>query len=205
MSIMNQHRETIATYDQSAQQLAEYFAGVGARTADIDRGLELAGAGPDARVVEMGCGDGRDAAEIVKRVGWYQGVDPSEGLLKIARQRLPQASFVKADALSYQYPQDLDAIFAFASLLHVDKDDFRVAAEHASLALRGGGVLYLSLKERPEYQAELKKDHFGERMFYFYNPQVITKLIGSLLTPVYEDHQTIGHTTWFTMALRKDS
>lgn len=35
------HDETIATYDNSAQELAAFFAGIGPRTMLIEKGLEL--------------------------------------------------------------------------------------------------------------------------------------------------------------------
>jgi hypothetical protein len=62
---MNWHERTLQTYNESAEELAEQFKGIGARTQDIERGLSLTGSGRNARVVEIGCGDGRDAEEIV--------------------------------------------------------------------------------------------------------------------------------------------
>lgn len=73
MSDANQ-RITISTYDKSAKELAEYFKGHGTRVEDIELALKLAGSPKNAKVVEVGCGDGRDAAEIVMRVGSYIGL-----------------------------------------------------------------------------------------------------------------------------------
>lgn len=201
---MNWNDQTIKTYDDSAEELAGYFKGFGARTEDIERGLQLAGAGANnAQVVEIGCGDGRDAEEIVRRTAWYEGFDPSQGLLDIARKRLPETSFIQADALTYDYPEKLDVIYAFASLLHVNRTDMTTALSNAATALKDGGILYLSLKERPSYQEEAKNDQYGSRMFYYYNPAAIQEVMHDSLKIVYEDHQTIGHTDWFTLALQK--
>lgn len=200
---MDWNTETIETYDKSAKELAEYFKGIGARTEDIERAIELAHAGSKARVVEIGCGDGRDAEEIVPRVAFYEGYDPSEGLLEIARKRLPGTSFIKADALTYNYPENLDVVYAFASLLHVDKTDFKRALEKIAAALRTGGIAYISLKERPAYEAEVREDEFGKRMFYYYHPTVVKALAEDLFEPVHEAHYTIGHGKWFRIALRK--
>lgn len=82
---------TVQTYDQAAERLAADMGTIGPRVADIERALALAKAGPGARVVEVGCGDGRDAVDIVPRVAWYQGFDPSKGLLALAHKRLPDA------------------------------------------------------------------------------------------------------------------
>lgn len=200
----NWDARTIETYDRSAEQLAEYFAGIGPRVADIERGLGLAGVGSTAKVVEIGCGDGRDAVEIVPRVASYEGVDPSAGLLELARKKLPDVSFVLADALTYKYPTNLDVIFAFASLLHVDIDGMGDALDYASAALRPGGIYYMSLKEREVYTQELQTDQYGERMFYYYTPEIIELQAGFGFDPVYVDHQQVGSTQWFTLALQKN-
>jgi SAM-dependent methyltransferase len=200
---MDWQEKTIQTYDTSADALAQYFAGHGARTDDIDRALELAGAGTDARVVEIGCGDGRDAAEIIPKVGWYEGFDPSQGMLQIARRKLPKASFVEADALRYDFPENLDVVFAFASLLHVNRRDFTAVSQKVGAALRPGGIFYLELQERDTYQEELQTEPFGPRMFYFYNPQVVEDIAGMSFSATHEDHYAIGSKHWFTLALQK--
>jgi SAM-dependent methyltransferase len=200
---MDSATQTIDTYNKSAKELAEKFRGIGARTDDIELALDLAGVGKDARVVEIGCGDGRDAEEIVQRVAWYEGVDPSDGLLDIAKSRLPETLFITATATSYDYPDNLDVVYAFASLLHVDREDLKSVFSIVALALNEGGIFYISLKERSEYTEELQEDQFGTRTFYYYNPAVIKEIAGESFESVHEGHQTIGSTDWFTIALKK--
>lgn len=156
----------------------------------------------DAKVVEIGCGDGRDAEEIIKRTAWYEGFDPSEGLLRLARKKLPHARFVKTDASAYEYAPDLDVVFAFASLLHVDMEEFNHVLDKVRRALKPGGIFYVSLKEKPAYHEEAKQDMFGERMFYYYSVDDILQMAGGNFACVHEDHQTIGKTVWFTLALQ---
>ena len=200
---MDWQKKTIQTYDDSAQALAEYFKGLGPRVSDIQLGLKLAQADENAHVVEIGCGDGRDAKEIVKQVAWYQGFDPSNGLLEIARRTLPDTSFVQADALSYDYPDNLDVVYAFASLLHVNKNDMDEVFTKVGISLRQSGIFFISLKERDMYTEEVKKDQYGERMFYYFNPDIIKSLAANHFITVHEDHQKIGSTDWFTIALKK--
>lgn len=200
---MDWNAQNIKVYDESADDLARHFRGIGSRTADIKRALKLANKTDGAKVVEIGCGDGRDAVEIVKRSVLYEGFDPSKGMLDIAKTRVKNASFVIDDALSYKYPSDVDVIFAFASLLHVDKTDLIDVFRKVHKSLRDNGIFYISLKERDSYQEEIKKDQHGERMFYYYNLLIIKHIAGSGFIPVYEDHQAIGKTNWFTIALRK--
>lgn len=196
--------QTVRTYDNSAVALSEYFSSIGPRVVDIERGIELSGVGRYARVVEIGCGDGRDAAEIVSRISSYEGFDPSEGLLNIARRKLPSTSFVLADALSYGYPWGVDIVFAFASLLHINKEDLKEVFSKVAKSLGSGGIFYISLKERKEYTEEIKRDEYGERIFYYYYPDLIKQIAGDGFLAVWEDRQTIEKTDWFTIALKKN-
>ena len=78
-------------------------------------------------------------------------------LLKIAPKSAPNGSFVLADTLTYKYPKDMDVIYAFASLLHVNKTDLFKVFEKTSQSLKKDGVLYISLKEKLLYIEEVKK------------------------------------------------
>lgn len=201
---MVQNNITIQTYDRSAAGLSKYFQGIGPRIDDMNCALQLAGcAVGQGSVVEIGCGDGRDAAEIYRLVEKYVGFDPSIGLLEIARKNLPQINFILSDALSFSYPENLDLVIAFASLLHVDAQEFSSVLQKVHKALKAGGIFFISLKERPEYQMESRIDEFGERIFYYYNPKVITDSAEGLFTTVYEDHKIIGKTPWLIIALKK--
>jgi trans-aconitate methyltransferase len=196
---------TIASYDKHAEELAAYFAGIGSRSDIIKEALELAGNPEDPRVVEVGCGDGRDAEDIVPLVSWYEGFDPSVELIKMAQKRLPGISFVKAGALSYSYPADLDVIYGFASYLHLNKDDFTEACHKAAACLHSGGILAMTLKERDTYQEELVEDKFGKRWFYYYDEVTIRKLLGEDFEIVRIEHQILKRKTakWLVIMAKK--
>lgn len=196
-------QQTIDTYNKSAKRLAEYFSGIGARTEDIQRAFELNNNPEHARVLEIGCGDGRDAVEIIKRAGWYEGFDISKELIRIAESRQLDAKFTIADAVDFEYPTNLDVVFAFASLLHLDKAEVSAVLRKVHHVLKPGGIFYISLKYRDEYISEVKKDQYGERLFYFYTPELIQDLAGDAYETVFQDKKTIGRTAWFEIALRK--
>jgi SAM-dependent methyltransferase len=202
---MNWYDETIKVYDKAATELAEHFAGVGPRINDIEIALKLAKMPPNsAKVIEIGCGDGRDAKEISKRVAWYEGFDPSQKMLDIAVGRhIKNGSFVIGDAINYDYPKSLDVVYSFASLLHSNRQDLPVIFDKVAGALKTGGIFYISLKERDEYTEEIKNDDYGSRMFYYYNPDIIKQIAGNQFECLYEDKQKIGKTDWFTIALKK--
>jgi SAM-dependent methyltransferase len=204
MSEVNWSEKTLETYNRFAPELAEYFATIGPRTGDINRAFEFVKDTDQPHVLEIGCGDGRDALEIVAKTSNYIGIDPSSGMLDIARQKVPQGKFELSGAVEYDFPDDLDLIFAFASLLHLDKDDVKKVFDKSADALRSNGVFYVSVKYRPEYTEEVQTDKFGERMFYYYQPELIKELATERFDTIYEDSQKIGGTEWRTIALRNN-
>jgi trans-aconitate methyltransferase len=175
----NLRQATIDTYDLSADALAEYFRGIGPRVKDIDLAFELAGNPKEARVLEIGCGDGRDAKDIINKASWYRGFDISSALINLAKTHVPNGNFEIADAAMYEYPENLDIVFAFASLLHLDKDEVQKVLNSVHTALNPGGI------------------------FYFYNPDIISALAGDGYEVVSTTHQQLSNTKWFEIALQK--
>lgn len=196
-------QQTIDTYNKSAKELAEYFKGIGPRNEDIDRAFDLAGEPQSARVLEIGCGDGRDAKQIEKRAKWYLGFDISEELIKLAKDFVPTAKFEVGDANTFDYPKDLDVVFAFASLLHLDKDQMKSVLAKIHESLKPNGILYMSLKYSPHYVEKIKEDKYGVRQFFFYSSEVVKSLTGNLYKMVFEQQHTIKEQEWLEIALRK--
>jgi len=198
-------KTTIATYNHAAPELAAYFAGIGSRLDIIKEALELASKPHGVRVVEVGCGDGRDAEDIVPLVEWYEGFDPSIELIKLAKKRSLRANFVQADAVSYDYPTELDVIFGFASYLHLNRDDFTTACHKAAASLRPGGVLAMTLKERDSYQEELVEDEFGKRLFYYYDEVTVEEILKKDFGAVKVEHRTLTRKTakWLVVLAKK--
>jgi SAM-dependent methyltransferase len=193
---------TIASYDNNALQFHEYFAGF-SMSNDIEKGLEYAGLqSGQGKVVEIGCGDGRDAQVIIPKVYEYYGFDPAPKLLDIARHTSPNANFSVSDALSYAYPEDIDFVYAAASLLHLNKEDLAGVFSSLSDKMRAGGVLLATFKESKEYIEVEKNDEFGKRLFYHYSVNDILECAGDKFELIDENHILIGSTPWLTVFIK---
>lgn len=196
-------QQTIITYNNSAKELAEYFKGIGSREDDIELALRLANSPTGARVIEVGCGDGRDAVEIVKRVGWYVGFDISEGLIELAREKVPTGMFQVADVNDYDFPSNIDVVFAFASVLHISSEELGRVFDKLYKCLKPKGIFFVSVKYAPAYAEKMISDRFGSRQFYFYNEEVLTNLAGSKFEIASSERYKIGNGDWLKMSFRK--
>jgi SAM-dependent methyltransferase len=79
--------------------------------------LDAVGAGPGTRLLDVGCGSGLAAVLAAKRGARVSGLDAAEGLLAIARERLPEGDFRIGDL--EELPWDagtFDAVTAFNSI-----------------------------------------------------------------------------------------
>jgi ubiquinone/menaquinone biosynthesis C-methylase UbiE len=104
-------------YDTRAPKYDEWYLGVG-RFADRDRpdwNEELADliamieALPPKRTLDVACGTGFLTCHLN---GEITGLDQSARMLETARERMPEATFVRGDALQLPFPDDsFDRVF----------------------------------------------------------------------------------------------
>lgn len=100
---------------------------------------------PNARVLDLGCGAGRDAAAFLARGCRVSAMDPSPELA--ARTASPLGIDVTvARAQDLDADAAYDGVWACASLLHVPIAETPAVLARIARALAPGGVLYASYK-----------------------------------------------------------
>ncbi len=103
------------------------------------------------RILDIGCGTGRHAIELVKRGYQVTGFDLSEAQLRRAREKAAAAGvsidFQRRDATQPHFNNEFDAAIMFCegafSLMETDEKNYAVLV-HAATALRPGGKLMLT-------------------------------------------------------------
>jgi SAM-dependent methyltransferase len=101
-------------------------------------GAAAANANGTLRILDLGCGDGRNFAELLRRHPnvEYVGVEPSGGDAEAARRNLPGAEIINASAYDLQL-EPADAIASFSVLEHVVDRDAYFASIRNNLAPAG--------------------------------------------------------------------
>lgn len=198
------HRAARATYDISADQFSQHYDQIGPREGDIELAFALAGNPTNARVLEIGCGNGRDARAIMRHATHYTGIDISEKMLLIARTKLPEGNFERADAAEFTYKGPYDVVFAFALIRHMDLEEVTDVLKAVNHSLRPGGVLYISSNYGVKYEPiDLPSPVGGTRRVFTYNPNIIQKHSSSRLRLVYQTRDTVDGREWFEVAMQK--
>ena len=99
-----------------------------------------------ARILDLGCGSGRDTLAF-RRLGFeVVPVDGSEGMCRIASENTG-SEVRRLDFLDLDYVDEFDGVWACASLLHLRPEEIPDVMGLVRRALRSGGVFFLSFKE----------------------------------------------------------
>lgn len=131
-----------AWYDANAD---EFFG----HTKDLDtseaRTRFMAALADGARVLDAGCGSGRDSLHFLRAGLDVDALDASAGMVRLAREHtgLPVAH---ADIMDVTPRGDYDGVWAMASLIHLDRAELPRALALLGRCLRPGGVMMVSLR-----------------------------------------------------------
>jgi SAM-dependent methyltransferase len=161
--------ETRPFYDESAQAYAESTL-----AADLRPTWELLTSSlrPDALILDLGCGAGRDLKYFAERGYRVVGVDYSRALVEIARRHSGQPVELM-DFRSLDFPEDtFDAVWAIASLLHLARADIDQVLGQIRRVLKPGGLFVASMKkghgervdERGRFFSEYLPDQWRDRL-----------------------------------------
>lgn len=94
-----------------------------------------------SRVLDLGCGSGVPVARDLTAAGWrVTGVDISDVQIRRARELVPQAEFIRADATTVDFgAESFDAVVSFYALIHIPLAEQLPLLERAAAWLRPGG------------------------------------------------------------------
>lgn len=163
----------------------------------LDRFLSLLPTAPS--VLDIGCGMGEPIARhLIERGCAVTGIDSSEPLIALCRQRFPEQSWQVADMRSLALGQRFDGLIAWDSFFHLTPNDqrrmfplFRAHAEEGAALLftsgPGHGEAIGSFEGEPLYHASLDPAEY--RSLLSENGFIV-------VDHVAEDPECGGHTVW---------
>lgn len=133
---------TVQFYDANALEYSQ-------RTVDVDlsslydRFLPLIPAG--GRILDAGCGSGRDVRAFLERGFSAIGIDASQALVSQARL-LTGVNCQTVRLENVEFDRCFDGVWACASLLHIQKQKVVDVLSRLRRALTDGGVMFASIR-----------------------------------------------------------
>ena len=136
------NNNTINYYNNNAE---EYFAT--SKDVDLDklrkRFLSYLPAG--ARIIDVGCGSGRDVRAFLDMGFDAVGLDASSELAKLASEQLG-IKITVGDMSSWVADEPYDGIWSCASLLHLSNEELESFFSNLSHNLKEDGIVMISVK-----------------------------------------------------------
>ena len=100
---------------------------------------------PGARILDLGCGSGRDSKYFLSKGYDVVSVDGAIEICHLAEQYIGKSVHnIKFE--NFDYSNEFDAIWASASLLHVNPKQMPIVLDSIKRALKNDGILYASWK-----------------------------------------------------------
>lgn len=135
-------KETLNYYNQNALQFIQNTVSV-EFTATQQRFLSHLPTA--ARILDFGCGSGRDTKAFLEQGYEVDAIDGSEELCKLASDytgiQVRHMFFQELSAVS-----EYDGIWACSSILHLSRDELSEVMQKMVMALKANGIIYTSFK-----------------------------------------------------------
>lgn len=139
---MGSDKNTLDYYNSKAKDFVSATVDV-VFTEIQDIFLEYIPAG--GKILDFGCGSGRDTKYFLSKGFGVDAIDGSEELCKIASEytgiQVKQMLFEGLDEV-----EEYDGIWACASILHVEKKQLPEIIKKIAIATKKGGIVYISFK-----------------------------------------------------------
>ena len=145
MTLPSKNKNQISTYEYYNQKAKEFFENtVTLQMENIYQPfLELIPNG--GKILDAGCGSGRDTLYFIKKGYNVVAFDYSEPLVQLACEYTGKEILLMSfDDIDFN--EDFDGIWACASLIHVAKRNIQGVIRRLERALKPNGILYASFK-----------------------------------------------------------
>jgi len=154
----------------------------------------------ESRILDLGCGSGRDAKYFSSKGYEVIGVDGSKELCKHAANFSGCEIYCKLFS-EIDYYREFDAVWACASLLHIAKNDINNIIKLVTKSLKPGGIFFSCYKygEKEEIRGERYYNDYTEAEIYkqFYDNE-----LDVIDVKITDDKNNNNNTKWINVIVR---
>ena len=128
------------------------------------------------KVLDAGCGCGRDAAYLSEEGLNVTAVDICDGMINEAKKN--NVLVKKQDILKLKEQDEYDGVWCMATLADIPKTDVSKVLKNFFTSLKKEGILYIAVKEGKGEEL-IEKEKYGNlpRFYAFYEKEELEKLL----------------------------
>ncbi len=145
---MDPIERTMRTYDEIAEKYCRKTESEGDREFQedmMDRTLNFLPSKP--RMIDLGCGDGRDTKYLREKGVDVVGIDISKKMVELAREKYPECTFLRSDMRDTVFPDDtFHGAWASTSLSNIPKSQLSSVEKEIYRILEKDGTFCFSFK-----------------------------------------------------------
>jgi ubiquinone/menaquinone biosynthesis C-methylase UbiE len=172
-------KDTIDWYDANAKEYADAIDSF-PPTDLLDQFIHILPNKP--KILDAGCGSGRDTGLLNSKGANTIGLDISQGLLQEAKKRNPGCSLIQGSFLELPFEDStFDGVWAHAALVHLETiDDVKKSLNEFYRVLKNKGILHIYVKKQMgSKKTEVIKDTLSnhERFFRYYSEDEIKSYV----------------------------
>lgn len=171
--LVNQYKAIISTSEYYKKEAASYCAETLSFGVDDLYPPFLSKLSPNAHILDLGCGAGRDSRHFLQQGYQITALDSSPAIAAFAEKEINAPVEVKTFS-EIRAIDTFDGVWANASLLHCPKGQIEEVFRRLINSLRANGVWFMSFK----YGSKETMDHCG-RFFNNYTKESLTDLLCS--------------------------
>ncbi len=132
------------------------------------------------KVIELGCGNGRDVRLFYENHFDYVGIDASIEMLNKAKNRIPNGNFKLQNFYKIKFPQKtFDGFWAAASLVHVPKQRMEGVLKNIWKILKPNGIGFISIRQKKDIDEGYVNSVYSNlpRFFSFYENKEFSDIL----------------------------
>ena len=197
------YNKTIEAFNKFAEQYADFtFSNL--LQYELNRFIALIP--KNAKILDIGCGCGRDVQYFLDYELQPIGVDASSELIKEAKKRVPDGDFKQMDMLNLTLEQSsFDGIWALDSISYLNKSLIPQILSSFNKLLKQDAILFISVRQG-EGEKLISHEKVGKEqiLIAFFSQNEIEELIKQadfeILNSYVEDGE---HFTWLNIFAKK--
>jgi len=200
---------TLRYYSQNAHAVAQRYEDVQSPLASHFARIFP----PGGHILDIGCGSGRDMAELNRQGFQAFGVDATPEMVDLAQKAHPalagKIQHGRLPDLGLPFNGEFDGVLCSAVLMHIDTADLLTAALSIKNCLKVNGRLLLSIPKHRADADHQERDAHG-RLFKTYSPgylRLIFERLGFTLIDQWENEDAMSRqgVEWVTIDFRYDT